>query len=935
MSERGASGERARDRELAAAAGLAGAAALAYELLWTRLLGLALGHEQLGVLSVLAGFFAGVAIGAALAHTRADELRAPQRVFSLLQLVAAAFALASPWLLTWFGGALASALGVTPPPLLSLVSAALILSPATIALGASLPVLVAARRRLADDDARGLARLYALDTIGATIGVLVMIHLLLPRLGLPLAAAVAAALGLAAAGLALRVELDAAPGSARVIEAPGPGHVGSEDPDGGLLRERWVLYLAIAATGLLGLGLEVVGVRVLAQVFAGTIYSFADLLAVWLLGTGLGTGIYARLAGRALRRRPARVLVGLLLAQALLVALAAVLATAAPALLEIFAPAPAGWARRQLAELGVAAMVLGPPTMVMGACFAHLLALIAAPEPEPGPDESAGGLRPRAIGGALAINALAAAIAPFLFGLWALDALSYAEAWALIAWGYLFLALGVAWLRRFPPRQLALASVFGGLAILASGAMAGSLVLVEDEGEGWTVLERREAPLGVVGVSRSYAPPGSPERPLLRLRVDRHFRMGGAMSIGERRMGHLPLLLAGADGQNQGDSVLFLGLGTGATAGAGLAYPIAELTAVELVPEVIEMLPYFEAINAGLGEDPRARILAADARRFLRAEEREHVLIVADLFHPARDGAGSLYAREHFEAARERLATGGLFVQWLPLYQLDWRTVRIIVATFIEVFPEAHAILALYNASTPALGLVGSVEPLRVELAELEAALAEPARAELYAELALLDPRDFLAGYMLDREGLVELAGDAPINEDLHPRVDLWAPKAEVGPVSGAENLARLLELRRPWPAELVHHGDAEHLAAYREASLAFGEALEHYLRGEIALHRRVVAGTSPWTEEVLAHHLAAYRRAPEFLPPRPRLYAAAEAEPALAEWLLPAMLERTPADARAHRAWLAHLARIGDRERFAAAKQAAEAVLGPLPAEP
>jgi hypothetical protein len=222
--------------------------------------------------------------------------------------------------------------------------------------------------------------------------------------------------------------------------------------------------------------------------------------------------------------------------------------------------------------------------------------------------------------------------------------------------------------------------------------------------------------------------------------------------------------------------------------------------------------------------------------------------------------------------------------------------------------------------------LIGSVDPLRIDLRQLERSLADPARAALYTELALLDPRDFLAGYMLDRDGLLELAGDAPRNDDLHPRIDLWAPKVRRGPLLGADNLERVLARRRAWPPSLVRADDPERLEHYRDASLAFADALEHYLHGELAAQRRIVAGQSPHAREVLEHHLAAYEREPEFLPARPRLYAAAEADPALAEWLLPAMIERTPNDARAHRAWLAHLARVGDRVRFEVALAAAQA---------
>src|SRR4029079_4224218 len=118
---------------------------------------------------------------------------------------------------------------------------------------------------------------------------------------------------------------------------------------------------------------------------------------------------------------------------------------------------------------------------------------------------------------------------------------------------------------------------------------------------------------------------------------------------------------------------------------------------------------------------------------------------------------------------------------------------------------------------------------------------------------------------------------------DLHPRVDVWAPKIPPDPLLGADNLERVLSLRRTWSPQLGHVPSAEQLANYRTASLAFADALEHYLRGELEAHRRVVAGQTPWTRDVLAHHLAAYQREPAFLPARPRLYAAAEHDPALA----------------------------------------------------
>src|SRR5690606_30731787 len=111
---------------------------------------------------------------------------------------------------------------------------------------------------------------------------------------------------------------------------------------------------------------------------------------------------------------------------------------------------------------------------------------------------------------------------------------------------------------------------------------------------------------------------------------------------------------------------------------------LRHVDAVELVPAVLEQLHHFADINGAVAEDDRVRLHAADARRFVAASAERYDVIVADLFHPGRDGAGNLYAREHFENVREHLASGGVFAQWLPLYQLDAPTLRVVMRTFAE-----------------------------------------------------------------------------------------------------------------------------------------------------------------------------------------------------------------------------------------------------------
>ena len=106
--------------------------------------------------------------------------------------------------------------------------------------------------------------------------------------------------------------------------------------------------------------------------------------------------------------------------------------------------------------------------------------------------------------------------------------------------------------------------------------------------------------------------------------------------------------------------------------------------------EVIEAVPYFEKVTGDISKYANLHIVNADARRYVNASESKYDVVIADLFHPARDGAASLYTLEHFNAIKNLLNEKGIFCQWLPLYQLDLATFKIITRTFMEAFPDRN-----------------------------------------------------------------------------------------------------------------------------------------------------------------------------------------------------------------------------------------------------
>jgi spermidine synthase len=82
-------------------------------------------------------------------------------------------------------------------------------------------------------------------------------------------------------------------------------------------------------------------------------------------------------------------------------------------------------------------------------------------------------------------------------------------------------------------------------------------------------------------------------------------------------------------------------------------------------------------------------------------------MINADLFLPYRRGSGNLYSLEHFQLTRQRLKPGGVFVQWLPLYQMSEREFGIIAHTMISAFPQVSLWRGNFQPGAEIAALVG------------------------------------------------------------------------------------------------------------------------------------------------------------------------------------------------------------------------------------
>jgi spermidine synthase len=751
-----------------------GFSALGCQIVWTQQASMWLGHESAAVLAVVAAFFGGLALGAFALAPRIERSARPARGYALCEATIGLWTLVLALGMGPLAALLLDLTGAAPSPLrqwsVAFGGLLLLLLPATAAMGATLPAM---ERALGA--AGGAARwpwLYAANTLGAVLGALGTAFLLVPALGLVRAAALCAAANLLCAALTWRWTAAAAPTPAAAT-----------DP----LRQRHLLAL-LAATGLLGIGYEVLVVRALSQVAQNTVYTFAILLAVYLLGSAAGAAAYASRAGR-----PAdadRVRDRLLAALAGAVVLGGVALSFGGPLLAWLADAlGSGLAPALTGEAALAALAFGPATVLMGALFSHLALQARAAGAGYGP--------------VLGWNTLGAAAAAPLVGVLLIPALGTQAAVLLLAAGYLLL---------LRPRGHALAWAAGPAVAGAVWALAGPGLVIVDRPPGGALVWYDEGVQGAVSVVED-------DDGVAVLRIDNRQQEGSnATWTADARQAVLPLLL-----HPQPRRVLFLGLGTGVTARAAAADPALDVQAVELLPGVVAASSLFVG-EAGAAAE-RLRVTVADARRFVRTDIGRYDLIVSDNFHPARRGSASLYTVEHFSAVRERLAAGGLFCQWLPLHQMDRATLAAIVAAFTEVYPDGGALLATLSLETPVLGLVARVGGTRFDPADVRTRLARSGAALAAGRLGLHDEWSVLGQLVAGPQALAALAAGAPRNTDDHPVVAYLAPRLTYAPDSSArDRLFRLLDEVAVHEGDLLAapQADAARLAAYRRARDAF-----------------------------------------------------------------------------------------------------------------
>jgi hypothetical protein len=375
-----------------------GCSALIYEIVWYQLLQLVIGSTAVSLGVLLATFMGGLCLGSlALPRIRSLGGRHPLRVYALVEM-----GIGICGILVLFGMPLVDRVYVAavghglPAMLLRAVVAAACLLPPTVLMGASLP---AASRWLetTPEGVSWMGLLYGGNTAGAVFGCLLAGFYLLRVHDMATATLVAAAINGAVAlisfGMASRT----------------PHQAGAEEPPATPWAEAaprsGAVYVTIALSGACALGAEVVWTRLLGLLLGATVYTFSIILAVFLAGLGIGSGIAAALVRGVARPRIALGCCQLLLAGAVAWT-AYMLANSLPywPINPLLSTSP--WFTFQI-DLARSTWAILPAALLWGASFPLALAAVASRGRDAG----------RMVGGIYAANTAGAIVGALAFSM--------------------------------------------------------------------------------------------------------------------------------------------------------------------------------------------------------------------------------------------------------------------------------------------------------------------------------------------------------------------------------------------------------------------------------------------------------------------------------------------------------------------------------------
>jgi len=756
-----------------------GACSLIDQVVWVRLLKLTLGNTVYASSIVVSIFMGGLALGALIMARFADRVERRLRLYALLELLVTISALSLPfalkladlgyiWFFRMFEPSNAQLLLVQV-----FISACIILVPSML-MGSTLPLLGRFVTSLEKEAGHLVGRLYALNTLGAATGCFLAGFIFIRAFGVMGTLYTAAVLNLLVSlgGFILHRFSSVSSEALRPVEIQPPPLSTSRG-----VRIRYNLFVtAFFMSGLISIGYELLWMRSIVHLLGGATYVFSAVLTVYLLGNVIGAGIGSRLAARL--KRP---VVGFSVTLSLL-GLCGI----------AYLPLLIFWSTKVLPhadtlfitiheQYNISTYISGPlvqslflflvPTVIMGIGFPIALQGWANQLHKVGRSTGlaygantigavAGGL----VTGFILIPKAGVQLTIIILGLsglWMAGILYFEFALknkllariSLLVLALLVTVIAVPYPHNFilPPNLFNTFVEVNKIDPKAEGRQF--RLLAVEEGVTTTVSVDRDLDDGALylySAGQALAGDGAPTR------------------FDQKILGHYGIML-----KEDASSVLSVGFGSGETTACFARHDLDRIDCVEIAPEVVEVsLEYFTHINLGERLTEEVNMIYMDAKNYMHLTDETYDVIMNDSIHPRLFAENaSLYAKEYYESALKRLNKDGLFLSWIPTYDMPVSVVDSITGTMLDVFPHV-SIWFLNNYNLSCIWLVGTKEPQTYSPKYMERLFQNESVRQSLAEMHIYDSVDLLSCYVGDEKDLRTVVGNYHENTDYHPFIE-------------------------------------------------------------------------------------------------------------------------------------------------------------------
>ncbi len=695
---------------------LTGFSGLVYEVAWQRYLATLLGSQSEATAAVLAIFLGGLSVGYWLFGRvtrriveRAAEVSTPPRlllVYGCVEAGIGVYVFVFPWLFKAVQ-ALSYAIPHGPAGLgfaIDVALAALLIGPASVLMGGTIPILTQGLARSLEDATRFHAFVYAFNTVGAFGGALAAGFYLVPRLGLEGVMLSMGGINLVAGGIFVLLGLRGRAVVSLEEEGSGP----DDSSSSGLAP-----YMAVSLlTGFAMMTVQTALIRLAGLSFGSSQFTFSMVVAVFVLCIALGSFMVSALS----RITPLFVVLNQWALALLLLLLYGQLEHSpywAHLLRSLFRDETAAFGFYYLLAFLLLLVVVGLPVILSGASLPLLFHQMRREVSHLG--DLAGNLYSWNTVGSL----LGALLGGYVLFFW-FD-LHHVYRVAVVA---LLLAALVLTMRVFNWKKVAgllALPLLGGVFLLPPWNPADLYIglfrdrkPLEDTFSGPSKFREANAarfnlpllfhtddPIASVTVPELKTPGG--ERSLsivVNAKSDSNTFTDRSTVV---LLAILPALMA-----KKSESAFVVGWGTGMTAGElAQLKSVKRVDVAEISPGVIQAASLFDFASLDASKNAKIRIIQSDAYRALMRSADRYDVIISEPSNPWVTGVEMLYSREFLLAAKERLTDGGVYAQWFHQYEADDETVALVLRTYMEVFDH----IAIWGAGYEDLILLGLDEP--------------------------------------------------------------------------------------------------------------------------------------------------------------------------------------------------------------------------------